>query len=135
GEGDRPVLEARPDEWLLAEPVSRKHEARPVGIPECDREHAVEPLDEARAELLVEMRQHRRVAAAAHLVAVPRELFAKRGKVVELAVEDRDDRPGLACDRLVAELGIDHLEPLMAEHARPERIRRALVGAAMADAR
>ena len=78
---------------------------------------------------------HGRVAAPAHLVAARRELFAELGEVVELAVEDRDDVAGLARDRLVAELRVDHLQPLMAEHARAEGVRRALIRAAVADAR
>ena len=134
-EGDRAVVESRPDERLLAEAVAREHESAPVGVPEREREHPVEPFDEPRPIFLVEMRQDGRVAAAAHLMAACRELLPELGKVVELAVEDRDDRAGLVRDGLVAELGIDHLEPLMAEHARSKRIGRALVGAAMADAR
>ncbi len=88
-----------------------------------------------RAVLLVEVRQDRRVAAAAHFVAAGCELAPELGEVVELAVEDRDDRAGLVRDGLVAELRIDHLEPLMPEHARSERVGRALIRAPVADAR
>ena len=63
------------------------------------------------------------------------ELVAQLEEVVELAVEDRDDVARLVCDRLVAELGVDHLEPLVAENAGAEGVGRALVGAAVADAR
>ena len=134
-ERDRSVVEPRPDEWLLAETVAREHEPLPSGVPERDREHAVEPLDEARAELLVEVRQDRRVASAAHLVAARREFLPQLGKVVELAVEDGNDGAGFVRDGLVAELRIDHLEPLMPEHARAERVGRALIRATVADAR
>ena len=70
-ERDGAVRERRPDERLLAEPVAGEHEPLSRGVPERDREHAVEPLDEPHAVLLVEVGDDRRVAAAAHLV--PRE--------------------------------------------------------------
>ena len=67
----------------------------------------------------------------------PRAASSSRsaGEVVELAVEDGDDVAGLVRDRLVAELGVEHLEPLVAEHAGAEGVGRALVGAAVSDAR
>ncbi len=81
------------------------------------------------------MREDRRVAAAANLVAACSEVGPELREVVELAVEDRDDRAGLVRDGLVAELGIDHLKPLVAENAGSERVGRALIRASVADAR
>ena len=80
------------------------------------------------------MRDHRRVAASPDVVAAPRELGTELREVVELAVEDGDDVAALVLNRLVAELGVEHLQALVAEHARPERVGRALIGAAVADA-
>ena len=134
-ERERPVAEARPQQRLLAEPVAREHEPSARRVPQRDREHAVEPLDEARPVLLVQVRDHRRVAAAAHLVTLLREVGAELREVVQLAVEDGDDVALLVRHRLVAELRVEHLQPLMAEDARAERVRRALVGAAVADPR
>ncbi len=81
------------------------------------------------------MRDHGRVAASADLVPLLRELAPQLLEVVELAVEDGDDVAALVRHGLIAELGIDHLQPLVAENARAERVGRALVGAAMPDAR
>src|SRR5262249_55053830 len=50
-------------------------------------------------------------------------------------VEHRDDRAFLVRDRLIPELRVDHLQPLMTEDAWPERVGRALVGTAVANAR
>ena len=68
GEGNRAVREARPEQRLLAEPVACEHEPFASRVPEREREHPVEPFDEARPALLVEMRQDRRVAGPAYLV-------------------------------------------------------------------
>ena len=119
----------------MPEPVAREHEPAARAVPERDREHPLEPLDEARPVLLVEMRDHRRVAAPAHLVALRGEVAPELREVVELAVEDRDDVARLVRDGLVAELRVEHLEPLVAEHARAELLGPALVGPAVADPR
>src|SRR5205814_6654094 len=88
-ERKRPVGEARPHERLLTEPVPREQQATVWRIPQRDREHAVEPLDERGTVLLVEMRDHRRVAAAADLVAAGGGLGTELREAVELAVEHR----------------------------------------------
>jgi len=46
----------------------------------------------------------------------------------------RDAVAGLVRYRLVAELRVQPLEPLVAEHARAERVGRALIRAAVHDA-
>ena len=81
--------------------------------------------------LLVEVRDDRRVARAAHLVAARGELLAQLVEVVELAVEDRHDLAALALDGLLARLEVDHAQAPMAEHARAEGVGRAVVGAAV----
>ncbi len=132
-ERERPVVEPRPDERLLAEPVAREHEPAAWAVPERDREHPLEALDEARPVFLVEVRDHRRVAAPANFVALRGKVAPELGEVVELAVEDRDDVALLVRDGLVAELRVEHLEPLVAEDARAELLGPALVRSAVAD--
>ncbi len=124
-EGERPVGEPRPQQRLLAEPVPGEHEALAARVPQREREHPVHPLDEQRTALLVQVRQHGRVACAADLVVG--ELVSKRLEVVGLAVVDRDDVARLVRHRLVSRVEVDHLQPLVAEHAAPECVRRALV--------
>ncbi len=128
-------MQTRPDQRLLAEPVACKEEAAAGRVPQRDREHALEALDECGAVLVVQMRDHRRVAAAPDVVAASRELGTELREVVELAVEDGDDVAALVLNRLVAELGVEHLKALMAENAGAVGVRRPLIGAAVADSR
>ena len=132
-ERERPVGEPGPHEWFLAQPVAREQEAAATCVPERDREHPVEPFDETRPVLLVEVRDDRRVAAAAHVVVG--ELGAKLGKVVELAVEHGDDVAALVSNRLVAELRVEHLKALMPENAGAGGVGRSLVRPAVAESR
>jgi hypothetical protein len=81
------------------------------------------------------VRQNRSVAAAAHRVTARCELLSELGKVVQLAVEDGDDASRLVRHGLVPEFGINHLKSLVAEHTGAERVGRALIRAAMTDAR
>src|SRR4051812_33337868 len=127
--GERPVGKPRPDKRLLAEPVARQHEPLAGAVPERERKHSMQSFHELRPALLVEMRQHRGVTRAAHLVSA--KLVPQLAEVVRLAVVDGDDVAGLVRHRLVTGLEVDHLQPLVAEHAMPERIRRAFVGPAM----
>ena len=64
-----PSGELRPEERLLAEAVAGEQEPLAARVPEREREHAVEVLDEAVAVLLVEVRERRRVAGARERVA------------------------------------------------------------------
>ena len=125
----RAVGQPRPEQRLLAEPVTGEDEALASGVPERHREHAVQPLDEVRPALLVEVRQDRCVARAANLV--PTQLVAKRHEVVGLAVEHGDDVAPLVRHRLVAGLEVDDLQPLVTEHAVAEGVRRSLVRPAL----
>src|SRR5439155_19925964 len=75
-EGEGAVRQVRPEKRLLADAVAGEHEPLPPGVPERDREHPRETLDESGPVLLVEMRDDRRVAGAPHLVALRGELAA-----------------------------------------------------------
>ena len=75
-ERERPVRQPRPHERLLAETVAGEHEALARRVPESDREHPFQLLDEAHAVLLVQVGDDRRVAAAADFVALLREACA-----------------------------------------------------------
>ena len=81
--------------------------------------------------LLVEVRNDRCVAGAAHVVAARGEVVTKLVKVVELAVEDGHDVAGLVGDRLAAGDEVDYPQAPVAEHAASEGVDRALVGPAM----
>jgi hypothetical protein len=125
GERDRPVRQARPEERLLADAVAREDEPLAAGIPQREREHAAEPLDEVDAVLLVQVRDHRRVARAAHLVTG--QLAAQLAEVVELAVEDGGHVARLIRHRLAARRQVDHLQAPVPEDAAAELVDAALV--------
>ena len=127
GECERAVLEPRVDERLLAHVVAREDEPLARRVPERDREHPGEAVGELEPVLLVQMRDHGRVAGAADVV--PGQLHAQLAEVVELAVEDGDDVAGLVRDRLAARLEVDHPQAAVAEHAAAERVDGALVRA------
>ena len=59
------------------------------------------------------------------------ELLAELEEVVDLAVEDGDDVPGLVLDGLAAGDEVDDLKTPVAEHAPAERVDRAFVGTAV----
>ena len=77
--------------------------------------------------LLVEVRDDRRVAGAADIVAARGEVVAELVEVVELAVEDGHDVAGLVGDRLAASDEVDDTQAPVAEHAASEGVDRALV--------
>ena len=83
--------------------------------------------------LLVQVRNHRRVAGSAHLVAA--EGLAQPAVVVELAVEDGGDAAALVRDRLAPGLQVEHAQALVAEDAGAEADARALVRPAVPDRR
>ncbi len=125
----------RVEQRLLAEPVANEHEPFEPPVPERDREHAFEVLGKREPPFFVGVRDQRRIACAADLVACCEELTTELVEVVELAVEDGDDLAALVAHRLVACLQVDHREAAVAEHAAPKRLDGAVVGAAVYDRR
>ena len=106
------VLAVAVVERLDPEAVAREHEPAPLRVPHRDREHAPQPLGEARPVLLVEVDEHLGVGVRrAEAMAGRLELRPQLGVVVDLAVLDDDDPPVLVGDRLVAALEVDDREP------------------------
>ena len=70
-------------------------------VPECEREHAVQPLDTVGSELLVEMKQDLRVRTRDELVPFPLQLFFQLEVVVDFPVIGDPDRPGPIGHRLI----------------------------------
>src|SRR2546423_1788971 len=63
------IRQNAPEQRLLAQPVACEHESLARRVPERDREHAGQPLDEVDAVLLVEVRDDRRVSGSTYVVA------------------------------------------------------------------
>ena len=74
-------------ERLLSRTVAREKQAPTRGVVDADREHAVEPLDDAVTPRAIALDDHLRVGARAELVAEPLELTTHLVVVVDLAVE------------------------------------------------
>src|SRR5439155_735932 len=80
-EGEGAVRQVRPEKRFLADAVAGEHEPLPPGVPERDREHPRETLDESGPVLLVEMRDDRRGAGAPHIGQTVRAAAALRSSV------------------------------------------------------
>ncbi len=107
----QPPGRARVVERLDADPVAREQQARVRGcapVEHGDREHAHQALGEARAALLVEVRDALGVRARAEDVAAALELAAQLAVVVDLAVAEHGHVAGLVPERLGAARGVDH---------------------------
>src|ERR1041384_1895444 len=87
---------------LLAHAVAREDEPAASAVPDAEREHAVDRLDDAGLALLVEVDDDFGVGARPELVAIvePQRL-SQRGVGVDLPVERDPDRAVLVGHRLV----------------------------------
>jgi len=76
-------------------------------VPDRDREHAAERLDERRAALFIQVDEDLGVAVGGEGVTASAELVHQLPVVVDLAVLDHLDPPVLVRDRLVAAREVD----------------------------
>ena len=95
-------------ERLDPEPVAGQRQAARLAIPERDREHAVEPAQRRQETPIGAGLEHDfGVALATEGDAVGFEFRTQVGEIVDLAVEDDDDRAILVCYRLPAPRQVD----------------------------
>ncbi len=103
-------------ERLDPEAVARGEQRSPFRVPDCERPHAVEPLDAARSPFAVAGEQDLRVGLRPEDVTFAAKLLAKLEVVVDLAVEDQLVAAVVARERLEARVGeVDDREPEVAE--------------------
>jgi hypothetical protein len=96
-----PALRA-PIQRLDPQPVAHD-EQRPLrSVPQREREHAAQVVDERRALFLVHVEQHLAVRVAPHAVAAGLELGPALDHVVDLAVVREHQRAVLVRHRVVA---------------------------------
>ena len=117
GEGDPPRggIEAV-DQRFLPQAVATDHQATARGIPDRQREHPPEEVEEAGAFVLVEVDQNLGIARGPESMPPGFEAVAKLGEVVDLAVEDGQDGAVLVGQGLVATGQVDDRQA-----AKPER--------------
>ncbi len=140
GEKDRPDLGREVQAAVLLHIIERLH-AHPVAgdekrsvalVPDREREHAAQSLEQAlESPGLKTVRQHLGVRAAAKPVSRRLEFLPKFGMVIDLAVVDGPDRAVLARDGLVSAGDIHYGEPSDAERDILAEICSPLVGAAV----
>ena len=120
------------EERLDPEAVAPEEEDVTVDVDDREREHAAEPAEHVAAVLLVEVGKDLGVAAAAEAMAPALEVASQLVMVVELAVEDDDDRSVLVRHRLVAQRRqVDDPEPRVDEARSSDALMRRSVRAAM----
>ena len=134
-ERDRAVGEPGGEQRLDPERVARAERRPGLGVPDDEREHAAQPVDDVLAPQVVagddrlgvalgrERRRPRRRARLAQLQVV-----------VDLAVEDDPVAAVGVGHRLVAVLDVDERQPVEAEHGPAVPPGLVLVGAAVAHA-
>src|SRR5205085_2931428 len=132
GRGEaQPLLGLAIVKRLDPEPVAGQRNPSALPLVDGEGEHALEPLDAARAPGVPGLQDHLGVAAREEAVAEPLKLVAKLLVIVDAAVEDEVE----------AELGIHHrlgrtgrevddLQPLVAEADPPAHQLPAGIGAA-----
>jgi hypothetical protein len=81
------------EERFLTGAVAGQEQTLPRLVPHCKGEHSVEVFDEVGAVLLVEVGDGFGVGLGAKGVALRLEIGEEVGRVVDLAVADRPDRP------------------------------------------
>ncbi len=121
------------EERLLAHAVAGEHEEGSLLIPQTQCEHAVEPLDERRAFLLVEMHEGFGVARRSVDVAFCYQFGPQGGIVVEFAVVGDPDRIVLVGHGLGAAVHVDDRQATMAQGHVAGDVKAVAVGAAMGD--
>ncbi len=115
--------EERPD----AEPVAGQDQGLVDGIPERDRELAVEPCERIGSPLLPGVDDHLGVAPGPEAVSQRGQLLAELHVVVDLAVEDHPDPVVLAGEGLLPRGQVDDRQAGVAQRRAPVTVEAALV--------
>ena len=110
-------------ERLLSGSIARQRHRPPPRIPDRQREHAVQLVDRAIAELFVEVNDHFRVGVRSKLMAAFDEARPQIAVVVDLAVEHQLHAAVFVANRLVGcrrrSMMLRRLKPESDLHRRP----------------
>src|SRR5215213_9949251 len=99
---DQAVVLCRVIKGLDAETVPAEQQLTASRIPDREREHAAQMIDERRAMIFVEVNETFGVGGSTEHVAALRQVMAQLPVVIDLAVEDDPDRAIFIRDRLPA---------------------------------
>ncbi len=118
-------------ERLLTEMVARREQAAAPPVPEREREHAAQMIEQRVSVLLVERKNHLAVAAGPEAMAAPLHVGADFPVVVDLAVRHQPERPARVDERLATAFDVDDGEAPLAEHGACFLLHALAVGTAM----
>src|SRR5207244_3613547 len=130
-----PAVGQRVVEWLFPHPVASEKELLAGAVPEREREHPVQALEQALARLLPRMRDDLRVGPRGETVAARAEGGAMLVAIVDLPVQDDGRGAVLGADRLIARFEIDDTQSRHAERSASVDVISDRVGAAMSERR
>ncbi len=102
-------------ERLLSEVIARSEQAATLHVPQHEREHAAQAMEQPVAVALVQRDDDLAVAVRQKCVAVALELAAQLAVVVDLPVADQEDRAVGVVQRLLAAREIDDRQAAVAE--------------------
>ena len=111
GRQPKPIARERVVKGLFSSTIARRQQRTTPAVPERQREHAADSLQEALAVFLVSVNQHLDVGLRAELVSASDELALDFLKVVDLAVRHQLNRAVLVGERLLAAREIDDRQP------------------------
>ena len=115
-----------------AEAVARQQHLLPLAVPDGDGEVSVQAIEEARAPLLVGVRDHLGVARRREPVPELPQLVHQLDVVVDLAVLHHPVAPALLAEGLVAAGEVDDRQPRVRHPEGPVEVEPGAVGTAMA---
>jgi len=93
---------------LLPDPIPGEKKPSPAFVPERNREHPLEKIDEIGTVILVEMDDRLRVAVRRESMTGSLEGLPEILEIVDLPVENHPDVPLLVGNRLGPRLKVDH---------------------------
>ena len=104
-----------PVERLLPEPISREHQLALIAIPDGDREHAAQVVNEVHALVFVEVDEHLGIRLGAKTVSSRQQAVTQLPIVVDFAVERDPDPAVLVRERLLSGRQTDDAEAAVTE--------------------
>src|SRR5262249_14256961 len=120
------------EEWLDAQPVPGQEQPAAAGVPDGEREHAVELRQEIRTVLLVQAEKRLGIRARPEAVATPPEILSEALVVVTLAVVgDPDTAVGTAHGLMAGGRQVDDRQPSVAQTYGAGPVQTRVVGPSM----
>ena len=115
-------------EWFFSDSISGKHKAVFRFIPYCQGKHAIEVPNEIKSLFFVQVDHNLCIGGRSELVATGFELLPQLREVVDLAIQDHEDRFVFIGDGLPSGFGVDDRKSRVPERHRIADHRARAVG-------